>query len=106
MPAQMQMHAQHAHDCTAVRALLQPPVCATEDQLLQELQARPCDGADSSSQMSVAFDKEAPKPGMALQEVRSSAIWKPDPVMQSNVELTNGRPDFEAILKNIQVSSF
>lgn len=41
---------------------------------------------------------------MTLQEVRSSKIWKPDPVMQSNVELTNGRPDFEAILKDIQVS--
>ena len=53
----------------------------------------------------MAFDKEALKPVVALQEVRSSAIWKPDTVMQSNVELTNGRPDFEAILKDIQVSS-
>ena len=56
--------------------------------------------------MSLVTDKEALKPVAALQEVRSSAIWKPDPVMQSNVELTNGRPDFEAILKDIQVSPF
>ncbi|CAK0738048.1 hypothetical protein CVIRNUC_000986 [Coccomyxa viridis] len=40
--------------------------------------------------------------GQRMPETRSSAIWKPDPVMQSNVELTNGRPDFEAILKDIQ----
>ncbi len=88
----------------AVRALLQLPICAAEDQHLQELQAQSCDAADSPRQMSLVTDREALKPVVALQETRSSAIWKPDPVMQSNVELTNGRPDFEAILKDIQVS--
>ncbi|KAK9901249.1 hypothetical protein WJX75_002422 [Coccomyxa subellipsoidea] len=36
------------------------------------------------------------------QEVTSSNFWAPDPQLPSNVELTNGRPDFETILKGIQ----
>lgn len=40
---------------------------------------------------------------MMQQEMRSSKIWKPDPLVHSNVLLTNGRPNFEEILKEIQV---
>lgn len=37
------------------------------------------------------------------QEIRSSRIWKPDPVRQVNVQVTNGRPNWENVLKDIQV---
>ena len=40
---------------------------------------------------------------LLLQETRSSMIWKPDPVRQVNVQVTNGRPDWELVLKEIQV---
>jgi hypothetical protein len=42
---------------------------------------------------------------MVSQEVTSSNFWAPDPQLPSNVELTNGRPDFETILKGIQVGT-
>ena len=42
---------------------------------------------------------------MVSQEVTPSNFWAPDPQLHSNVELTNGRPDFETILKGIQVST-
>ncbi len=42
--------------------------------------------------------------GVVLQEVNSPKAWEPDPQIHSNVVLSSGRPDFEAILKGIQVS--
>ncbi|EIE24577.1 hypothetical protein COCSUDRAFT_40936 [Coccomyxa subellipsoidea C-169] len=40
--------------------------------------------------------------GTSTEEVKSPKAWEPDPQIHSNVVLTSGRPDFEAIFKGIQ----